>query len=68
MELKEIIVKHENSVRVSNIARQYNMAKSTIYTILRNKEPTKVADVAKRSDCDKETKTKCDKLEKLLLA
>ena len=35
---KEIIVKHENGVRVSDLATQFGMAKSTICTILKNRE------------------------------
>ena len=43
---KEIIAKLENGVRVSDLAKQYNMAKSTISTLLKNKEAIK-ASVAK---------------------
>ncbi|KAK7070397.1 hypothetical protein SK128_017324 [Halocaridina rubra] len=43
---KEIIAKHENGVRVSDLATQYNFTKSTICTILKNKEILKAADVA----------------------
>ena len=35
---KEIIAKYENGVRVSALARQYGMAKSTISTFLKNNE------------------------------
>jgi hypothetical protein len=42
---KEIIVKHENGVRVSGLATQFGMAKSTICTILKNRETIKKADV-----------------------
>ena len=45
---KEIIAKFENSVRVSDLAVQYNMLRSTISTFLENKEMIKTADVAKR--------------------
>jgi transposase-like protein len=38
---KEIITKHENGVRVSDLATQFGMAKSTIRTILKNKETIK---------------------------
>lgn len=31
MALKEITAKDENGIRVSDIAKQYNMAKSTLY-------------------------------------
>ena len=43
---KEIIAKFENDVRVSDLATQYNMAKSTISTFLKNEEAIKAADVA----------------------
>ena len=43
---KEIITKHENGVRVSDLAAEYGMAKSTISTIIKNKEVIKGADVA----------------------
>jgi hypothetical protein len=41
---KEIIAKHENDVRVSDLATQFGMAKSTICTILKNRETIKKAD------------------------
>ena len=44
---KEIIAKFANGVRMSVLAAQYNMAKSTISTFLKNKEAVKAADVAK---------------------
>ena len=44
---KEIIAKHENGVRVSVLATQFGMAKSTICTILKNRETIKKADVAR---------------------
>ena len=44
---KEIIAKHENGVRVSDLATQFGMAKSTICTILKNRETIKKADVAR---------------------
>ena len=43
---KEIIVKHENGVHVSDFATQLGMAKSTICTILKNRNTIKKADVA----------------------
>ena len=47
MELKKyIIAKFENGVRVSDLAAQYNMARSTISTFMKNKEAIKAADVA----------------------
>ena len=45
---KEIIVKFENGVRVSDLAVQCNMAESTISTFLKNKETIKAADATKR--------------------
>jgi len=44
---KEIIAKHENGVRVSDLATQFGMAKSTICTILKNRQTIKKADVAR---------------------
>ena len=44
---KEVIAMFKNGVRVSDLAAQYNMAKSTISTFLKNKEAIKAADVAK---------------------
>ena len=48
IELKmEIIAKFENGARVSDLAAQYNMAKSTISTFLKNKEAIMAVDAAK---------------------
>jgi transposase-like protein len=44
---KEIIAKHENGVRVSDLAIQFGMTKSTICTILKNKETIKGTSVAR---------------------
>jgi len=44
---KEIIAKHESGVRVSDLATQFGMAKSTICTILKNRQTIKKADVAR---------------------
>ena len=44
---KEIIAKHENGVRVSDLATQFGMAKSTICTIPKNRETIKKANVAR---------------------
>jgi len=44
---KELITKWEKSTRVSDLAVQYGMAKSTISTILKNREAIKAADVVK---------------------
>jgi Mor family transcriptional regulator len=43
---KEIIAKHENGVRVSDLGTQFGMAKSIICTVLKNRETIKKADVA----------------------
>ena len=44
---KEIIAKHEKGVRVSDLATQFGIAKSTICTILKIRETIKKADVAR---------------------
>ena len=44
---KEIIAKHENGVCASNLATLFGMAKSTICTILKNRETFKKVDVAR---------------------
>ena len=44
---KKIIAKLENGVHVSDLAAQYNVAKYTISTFLKNKEAIKASDVAK---------------------
>ena len=46
---KELITKIESGVRVSVLAKEFDMAKSTISTILKNKEQLKASDVAKGS-------------------
>lgn len=42
---KEIISKHDSGVSVCDLAMQFGMAKSTICTILKNKEAIKGANV-----------------------
>jgi IS30 family transposase len=44
---KELITKWEEGTRVSDLAVQYGMAKSTISTTLKNREAIKAAYVAK---------------------
>jgi hypothetical protein len=44
---KELINKWEKGTRVSDLTVQFGMVKSTISTILKNREPIKAADVAK---------------------
>ncbi|GCC35790.1 hypothetical protein chiPu_0014278 [Chiloscyllium punctatum] len=56
---KEIIAKHENGARVSDLAMQYDTAKSTICTILKNKEAPKAADVAKEVTIITKQRPKC---------
>ena len=65
----EIIVKLENGVCVFDLAMQYNMAKSTISTFLKNKEAIKAADVAKGVMIyhSKQTLQIMDEVEKLLV-
>ena len=69
IELKEIIVKFKNGVRVSDLAAQYNMAKFTISTFLKNKEAIKAADVTKGVTIvhSKQRPHKKDEVEKQLL-
>jgi hypothetical protein len=43
---KEIIAKHENGVRVSDLGTHLGMASSTICTILKNRETIKKAGFA----------------------
>lgn len=65
---KEIIAKHENGVRVSDLATQFGMAKSTICTILKNKETIKGADVARGvTVLTKQRSQMIEEVEKLLL-
>ena len=65
---KEIIAKYESGVRVSNLALQYNMPKSTISTFLKNKEAIKAADVAVGvSALSKQRPQSIEEMEKLLL-
>ncbi|XP_023224010.1 major centromere autoantigen B-like [Centruroides sculpturatus] len=62
---KEIIAKYENGIRVSDIAKEYNVAKSTISTIIKNK---KAAEVAKGVNVISKQRSKVlDEVEKLLL-
>ena len=43
--IKETIAKFENDIRLSDLAAQYNMAKSTISSFLKNKDAIKATDV-----------------------
>ncbi|XP_061639983.1 uncharacterized protein LOC133483185 [Phyllopteryx taeniolatus] len=65
---KELIAKWESGTRVSDLAVQYNMAKSTISTILKRKEAIKAADVAKGVKTLSNRRTdKVEEVEKVLL-
>nr|XP_057913058.1 tigger transposable element-derived protein 1-like [Doryrhamphus excisus] len=65
---KELIAKFESGARVSDLAAQYNMAKSTISTILKRKEAIKAADVAKGVKIlTSKRHVKMEEVEKILL-
>lgn len=65
---KEIIAKYESGVRVSNLAKEYEMAKSTISTILKKKDALKKADVSKGvTKLTKQRSQVLEEVEKLLL-
>ena len=67
---KEIIEKHEQGVRLSDLASEYKYAKSTIGTILKNKEAIKGACVAKGVSVlssSKQRSQTIEEVEKLLL-
>ena len=65
---KEIITKHENGVRVSDLAAEYGMAKSTTSTIIKNQEKIKEADVAEGvTVISKQRPPILEEVEKLLL-
>ena len=65
---KEIITKNENCVRDSDLATQFGIAKSTISTILKNRETVKKADVARGvTVITKQRSQTIEELKKLLL-
>ncbi|XP_021097366.1 zinc finger and SCAN domain-containing protein 29 isoform X2 [Heterocephalus glaber] len=65
---KEIVEKHERGIRVTDLASEYKMAKSTISTILKNKDAIKGADVAKGVTVLTKQRTQAlEEVEKLLL-
>ena len=65
---KELIAKYESGVRVSVLAKEFGMAKSTISTILKNKDQLKASDVAKGSSVlSKRRPQVLEEVEKLLL-
>ena len=64
---KELIAKYEEGIRVSELAREYGMAKSTISTILKNKDAIKVTDVVKGSFLVSKQRPQITEVKKLLL-
>ena len=66
---KETIAEFENGFRVSDLAAQYSMAKSTISNFLKNKEAIKASDNANGMAIvlSKERPQIIDEAEKLLL-
>ncbi|XP_076357961.1 putative CENPB DNA-binding domain-containing protein 1 isoform X1 [Tachypleus tridentatus] len=65
---KDLIANYESGVRVSELATQFGMAKSTVCTILKNKEVIKEADVAKGvTVLTKQRSQIMEEVEKLLL-
>ena len=65
---KELIATYESGVRVSVLAKEFGMAKSTISTILKNKDQLKASDVAKGSSVlSKQRPQVLEEVEKLLL-
>ncbi|XP_013014048.1 zinc finger and SCAN domain-containing protein 29 isoform X3 [Cavia porcellus] len=65
---KKIVEKHEHGIRVTDLALEYKMAKSTISTILKNKDAIKGADVAKGvTTLTKQRTQVLEEVEKLLL-
>ena len=68
MDVKEIIAKHEYGVCVSDLATQFGMAKSTICTVLKNRETIKKANVARGvTVLTKQRLQTIEEVEKLLL-
>lgn len=47
IDIKKNNAKHEHAVRVTDPAKEYGMAKSTISTMIENKEAVRTTDVAK---------------------
>ncbi|XP_033009888.1 tigger transposable element-derived protein 1-like [Lacerta agilis] len=64
---KQIISKHESGVRISELATQFGMAKSTICTMIKNKDAIKGASVAKGVKTLKQRTQTMEEMEKLLL-
>ncbi|GCC30801.1 hypothetical protein chiPu_0009255 [Chiloscyllium punctatum] len=65
---KELIAKHESSTRASDLAAMFEVPKSTVCTILKNKKVIKAADVAKGVTTLTSKRSKfIEEVEKLLL-
>ncbi|XP_066977870.1 tigger transposable element-derived protein 1-like [Macrobrachium rosenbergii] len=65
---KEIISKYERGIRVTDLASQFNLPRSTISTFLKHKEAIKSASVAKGvTSLTKQRPPIIDEIEKLLL-
>uniref|UniRef100_UPI00358F4E33 tigger transposable element-derived protein 1-like n=1 Tax=Myxine glutinosa TaxID=7769 RepID=UPI00358F4E33 len=65
---KQLIAKHEGGMRVMDLAAMFEMPKSTVCTILKNKEVIKAADVAKGVTTLTPRRSKfMEEMEKLLL-
>lgn len=64
---KEIIDKYEKGARITDLAAEYCMAKSTVATILKNKEAIKGADVAMGVKKQLKRPAAVEEMEKLLM-
>ena len=64
---KEIIDKYEKGARITDLAAEYCMAKSTVATILKNKEAIKGADVAMGVKKQLKQPAAVEEMEKLLM-
>ncbi|XP_066937240.1 putative CENPB DNA-binding domain-containing protein 1 [Macrobrachium rosenbergii] len=65
---KEVIEKYERGIRVTDLALEYRLPRSTISTFLKNKEAIKSASVAKGvTSLTKQRPPVIEEIEKLLL-
>ncbi|XP_050726478.1 tigger transposable element-derived protein 1-like [Eriocheir sinensis] len=64
---KEIIDKYEKGARITDLAAEYRMARSTVATILKNKEAIKGADVAMGVKKQLKRPAAVEEMEKLLM-
>ena len=65
---KDLIAKHESGIRVCELATMFDMPKSTVCTIIKNKAAIKAADVAKGVTTLTARRSKnMEEMEKLLL-